>query len=204
MSFFPPDPEIPEPDDDMESNSPRWWAPPEDEVPALAPVSEILAITDHVAIALIGAAVFRDGVEFRVERRLRRHGLASAEWNELCATFMEHHPWGGPSGAQGRLRFGLVLGDGQKVLLDGGGRFTGDFDPTAEPRSHVLSRHGGSGGGSNGYFSGSDSLWLWPLPPSGPIEFVLQWPALGIGEARTILDGSELAACAPRATSLWP
>ena len=44
---------------------------------------------------------------------------------------------------------------------------------------------GGAGGGPQGY-SSTDRLWLWPLPPEGPIEFVMQWPALGVEELRYV------------------
>ncbi|WP_243231834.1 hypothetical protein [Microbacterium sp. CIAB417] len=202
MSFFPPDPEMPEPDDEGESSTPRWWGAPEDELPALAPISELLASTEHVAIALIGVAVYREGVEFRLERRLRRRGLTSREWQELCGTFMEHHSWGGPPDTDSRLKVGLVLGDGEKVL-ENLPHFGGD-DPTAEPQGHVLTRRSGGGGGGSGFYAGSDSLWLWPSPPAGPIEFVLQWTALGIPEQRTILDGAELASAAERSQPFWP
>ena len=193
---------MPEPDDDVESSQPRWWGPPEDELPAFFPVSDVVASTEHAAIALVGVAVHSEGLEFRLERRLRRHELAKDDWNNLCAAFMEHHPWGGPVASGGRLRFGLVLGDGERVLADrspfGGG------DPMSEPGGHVLNRRGGGGGGGGRSFSGTDELWLWPLPPAGPIELVLQWPALGIGEERILLDGTAIIALAPRARPLWP
>lgn len=202
MTFFPSDPEMPEPEE-TESRQLPWWSAPEDEMPAMFPVSAVLASTDHVAIALIGAAVYRDGVEFRVERRLRRNGLPMREWNELCATFMEHALWGGRSAQEGRLRFGLVLGDGERVLADTPPS-VGGSDPTVEPQGHSLSRRGGGGGGGGSFYSGSDGLWLWPAPPAGPIELVMQWPALGIGEQRVTLDATEMLVLASRAQPFWP
>ncbi|WP_194421464.1 hypothetical protein [Microbacterium abyssi] len=201
MTFFPPDPEIPEPEE-RESNQPRWWSAPEDELPSLFPASEILATTDHVAIALMGAAVYSDGVEFRIERRLRRNGLPAREWNELCGTFMEHQPWGGPSDPGGRLRFGLVLGDGERVLADHS-RFFGDGDPMVAPTHHTLNRRGGGGGGDGNSYSGSDGLWLWPAPPPGPIELVVQWPSFGIDERHVILDGNGMLELMPHARRFW-
>lgn len=201
MSFFPTDPEIPEPDDDMESSQPRWWGPPDNELPAFFPVSEIVAATVHAAIALVGVAVHSEGLEFRLERRLRRHELAKDDWNRLCAAFMEHHAWGGPAVNADRLRFGLVLGDGEQVLAD---RSPFGEDPISEPGGHVLNRRGGGAGGGGRSFSGTDELWLWPLPPAGPIELVVQWPALGIGEEHILLDGTAITALASRARPIWP
>ncbi|MFD5225288.1 hypothetical protein ACFWHT_06660 [Microbacterium sp. NPDC058342] len=201
MTFFPPDPEIPEPEE-VESPQPGWWQAPEDELPVLLPVSEILAATDHVAIALIGVAVHREGVELRVERRLRRNGLPLAEWNELCGVFMEHMSFGGPVDRAGRLRFGVVLSDGEKVI-EASPFFSGG-DPMAEPEGHTLSRREQGGGGGGSAYGSADHLWLWPLPSAGQVELVMQWPALGIEETRTALDFSTVPELAASARPFWP
>lgn len=201
MTFFPPDPEVPELDE-PEHSMPAWWGPPGDELPVLLPVGEILAATEHVSIALIGALVHREGVELRVERRLRRHGLPLRAWNDLVGRFTEHGMFGPPEDPAARLRFGLVLGDGEQVL--DGSPFVPGADPSTPPERHSLTRNGGGGGGGGSSYSGSDALWLWPLPPEGPVELVMQWPALGIDETRAVLDGSSIRELAQRAAPLWP
>ncbi len=201
MSFFPPDPEIPEPEESETSRQPRWQAP-EDELPVLLPVSETLAATEHLALGLIGVAVYSDGVEFRLEGRLRRNGLSASEWNELCADFIGHSLMGGPTHPEGRLRFGLVLGDGEKVLADGF-PFSPDPDAAGDSAKHSLYRNNGGAGGSSHRYSSTERLWLWPLPPEGPIEFVLQWPALEIGETRVVLDGSAMRELSGRVARFW-
>jgi hypothetical protein len=201
MSFFPPDPELPELEE-ADSSRPPWWAAPDDELPALFPASEISAATDHVAIALVGAYVFRAGVELRLERRLRRNGLPLKEWNELCAMFMEHWPMGSGGDPRGRLRFGVVLGDGERVLAEGP-PYAGGGDPTVEPQGHTMTRRHSGGGGGGSSCTATDGLWLWPAPPTGTIELVVQWPALGIDERRTILDATQLVSLASRARPLW-
>lgn len=200
MTFFPPDPEMPEPEE-TEFSQPRWWEAPEDELPVLLPVAELLAATDHVAIALHGIAVHRDGVLFRVERRLRRKGLPAAEWQELCEVFMEHMRYGGPFDLAGRLRFGVVLADGEKVVADENRLF--GADPMAESEGHSLSRRERGGGGGGSAYASADHLWLWPLPPAGPLELVLQWPALGIDETRVVIDGSSIRELAESARPYW-
>lgn len=201
MSFFPPDPEIPEPEESTPTRQP-WWQAPEDELPVLLPVSETLAVNEHLALGLFGIAVYSDGVEFHLEGRLRRNGMPAREWNELCADFVGHSPVGGPTHLAGRLRYGLVLGDGEKVLAEGFPFFMGD-DPSAEPDAHTLSRNNGGAGGGDRNYSSRDNLWLWPLPPEGPIEFVLQWPALGVEERRIVLDGSAMRDLAARVQRFW-
>lgn len=201
MSFFPPDPEMPEPDESEQERQPSWQAP-EDELPVLLAVSETLAANDHLALGLFGVAVYSDGVEFRIEGRLRRNGMPAREWSDLCADFVGHSPMGGPMPSAGRLRFGLVLGDGEKVLTEWF-PFSGGSDPSHEPRGHTLARNssGASGGGQT--FSSSERLWLNPLPPEGPIEFVMQWPALGVEERSVVLDGSAMRALVPRVQRFW-
>jgi hypothetical protein len=202
MSFFPPDPEMPEPEEG-DWTPPPWAGPPEDELPAVVPVSEILATTEHVAIALIGVHVHREGIELRLERRLRRNGLSTREWHELCAVFMEHWPTAGMQDPQDRLRFGVVLGDGERVLADEWPH-PGMGDPSEDPSRHRLTRRGGGGGGSGSTYSSTDGLWLWPAPPAGAIELVMQWPALGIDERRTILDANAMLELVPSAKPFWP
>lgn len=202
MTFFPPDPALPEPEE-TESTQPKWWQAPEDELPALLPVAELLAVTDHVAIALVGIAVHSEGVLLRIERRLRRNGLPLNEWNELCGVFMEHMSFGGRFDVTDRLRFGVVLADGEKLLADAS-PFFGGIDPMVEPEGHTLSRRQQGGGGGGSTYSSADQLWLWPLPPAGPIELVLQWPALSIDETHVTLDASTVTELAARARSYWP
>ncbi|UNK70311.1 hypothetical protein [Microbacterium sp. H1-D42] len=203
MTFFPPGPEIPElEEEEAEPSQPRWWQAPEDELPELLPVSEVLAVTDHVAVALIGIAVHSDGVQLQVERRLRRNGLPLRDWNELCNAFTEHMSFGGPIDATGRLRFGVVLADGTKVT--DASPFFACGDPMVEPEGHTLSRRQLGGGGGGSTYSSADHLWLWPLPPAGPIELVMQWPALGIQETRLVVDASLVPELAARAQSFWP
>jgi hypothetical protein len=37
-----------------------------------------------------------------------------------------------------------------------------------------------AGAGAGGDRRWSQDLWLWPLPPEGRLDFVCEWPALGI------------------------
>lgn len=201
MTFFPPDPEAPEPVESEPTRQP-WWQAPEDELPVLLPVSETLAANEHLALGLFGVAVYSDGVEFRLEGRLRRNGMPAREWSELCADFIGHSAMGAPVDAAGRLRFGLVLGDGEKVLAEGFPFFAG-IDDSEDPKVHTLSRINGGGGGGDRSYSSTDRLWLWPLPPEGPIEFVMQWPALGVEERRVLLDGSAMRELATRVQRFW-
>lgn len=200
MSFFPPDPPIPEHDDDVESPQPRWWQAPENELPVLVATPEILAATDHVAVGVSGIAVYSDGIELRIERRLRRNGVAMQEWNQLTGAFMEHMVYGSAD-PTARLRVGVVLADGTTVT--DASAFFGARDPMAQPDGYVLSRREQGGGGGTHAYSSADHLWLWPLPPDGEIEIVMQWPAFGIGETRVVVDAGAVSELSARARPFW-
>ncbi|ALX66175.1 hypothetical protein [Microbacterium sp. XT11] len=202
MPFFPPDPDVPEPEP-VESEQPAWWQAPEDELPVILPISEFLARTDQVALVLAGVAVHSEGIAFRVERLIRRNGIPMREWNELCQTFMEHMAPFDATDVAGRLRFGVELADGEKVLADPH-PFLGHADPSFGREGHVLSRLQRGGGGSGSTYSAADELWLWPLPPAGPIDVVLQWPALGIDETHVTIDVGSVEEPAARARRYWP
>lgn len=201
MSFFPPDPVMPEYEEGHSARMP-WWGPPDDEVPVMFAAPHVLAATEHVSMALVGVHVYREGLDFRVERRLRRAGLPAAEWQNLSSRFMEN--WHGESGEDAmaaRLRFGLVLGDGERVFGDP--LFFPGGDPMTPPEGHRLARNGGGGGGDGQTYSSNDGLWLWPAPPEGPIELVAQWPGFGLGEAHVTLDAAPLLALMPQVERFW-
>lgn len=200
MSFFPPDPQLPE-FEEHESVQPPWVQAPQDELAALLPATAMIAATDQVAIVLAGVRVHRTGLEFEVQRRLRRRGLPMVEWAELSGVFMEHMPYGGPVVPAARLRFGIAFENGERVLADDRPLFR--TDPDAEPEGFVLTRQGRGGGGGGSFYSADDQLWLWPLPPAGTLELVMQWPAMDIGETRIAVDAGTIGELAQQVRSFW-
>ena len=46
-------------------------------------------------------------------------------------------------------------------------------------------------------------MWLWGLPPPGPLTFTCQWPAEQIPPSQAELDAGLLLEAAARATTLW-
>jgi hypothetical protein len=65
--------------------------------------------------------------------------------------------------------------------------------PTLRPRS------GSAGGGRS-----SAQMWLWPLPPLGPLTFVCAWPAEGVQETSAQIDAAPILSAASRAVEMWP
>ncbi len=56
------------------------------------------------------------------------------------------------------------------------------------------------GGGGSSHFN-QMRCWAWPLPPGGPLEFICQWPAMGISETQVSIE-AELILDAARRTVL--
>jgi hypothetical protein len=87
----------------------------------------------------------------------------------------------------------LRLSDGRTVTSD---RPHSDSEPTGP-----ILRPRGGGGTSHCEHS---RWWAWPLPPSGPLEFICHWPTLGTGETRVGIDAQLILDAARRSIRLWP
>ena len=46
-------------------------------------------------------------------------------------------------------------------------------------------------------------MWLWGLPPPGPLTFTCVWPSHQIPPSQAVVDAALLLAAAARATTLW-
>lgn len=73
----------------------------------------------------------------------------------------------------------------------------GDRPGDAEPTGAILRSRGG--GGTSHYLL--MRWWSWPLPPSGPLEFICQ---LGTSEARIGIDAQFILDAAQRSIRVWP
>lgn len=174
MSFFSYSGRDPRDFDPSERERIAAFEPPPDELPALLPIGARFAATDHVAIAVVSVRVFSDGIEFQIARYVRRGSLSRRDFSELA----QFDPAARDDETlEGQLRFGVELSTGQKITN------WSNVDPSSGPlgQTHYsLSDTGRSGSGTDDRYEWADNLWLHPLPPPGPIDFVTQWPAAGI------------------------
>ena len=166
------------------------WDPPEAELPGVVAFRTlVLARTERAAVAVTGLSAYSAGFEIFVTGRFRP-GTDTGPG--------ERGPGGPGSGGPLRsFRFGLQLADGTKVIGERGGRGP---DGDAEPDGPVLRMF--LGGGSPR--SSLSRWWVWPLPPAGPLEFVCEWPLLGIPESRAGLDAQSILDAAGQSIRLWP
>ncbi len=163
------------------------WNPPEAELPGIVPIDTLhFDRSEQAAIAIIGMSAYTRGYEFFLARRIRP-GTPGIDEDPTPDALRR-----GLTEAQS-FQISLQFSDGRKAI---NGRPRGD----SEPAGPILQPRGGGG------TSHSQLLrwWAWPLPPSGPLEFICQWPIYGIGETRVGIDAQLILDAARRSVQLWP
>jgi hypothetical protein len=80
------------------------------------------------------------------------------------------------------------FGSGSRSLMGKATNIGGRGHGLGEPTDPVLDGMGGGGGGGRW----RQDSWVWPLPPSGPVGFVCEWPAAGIPLGRHEIDAQVL------------
>jgi hypothetical protein len=188
MSFFEPrEPQPPVDPSPQPYVPPIWTGPSQLVLGGVAPIEALLVTTDSVAITLDNFRCYPNGFSVNLGFQLRP-----------TAENVEDRMLGRRHG--GSLpRIGLEFADGRKTGHHGGGFFDvpkdGDGIPT-EPVIHML---GGGGGGDRW----DQRLWVWPLPPRGPLTVYFEWSERGILESKQVVDGDLIVDAAERSIQLW-
>jgi hypothetical protein len=189
MSFFEsiPPPPPPEP---VRSQTPAWMR--SDEVlPGAVPGEMLLVRTDRAAVAFGSVRAYPNGFEFTLHVRTR-----DADEFGPGDPFEQRRRWLGQQDDEGHLRLGLLYADGRRGTTTGSSWPDGDIDD-----DQLILIPDGGGGSSHSWDS---DFWAHPLPPDGPVTFVISWPRYGVAETRAEFDGAAIRAGAERAESLWP
>jgi hypothetical protein len=168
----------------------RYQAP-ENEVPAVVPISTVLARTDSSALVLTGVQVFSTGIGFTVTLRCLPEALPADEVD------LGGLMWRGRPGHPTELLVGVEFADGRRAsnLPD-----RDPFPAPDGPEALVLTQ----GSGSGQQLSVEQEWWLSPLPPAGPLRVVVRCDLLGLPEAAVELDGAAIRAAAAGVVVLWP
>lgn len=177
-------------DDDFEGLRPATW------IPGVVPAELLVARSEQAAVVVSRPSAYPEGFELTVKSYVRR-STGRGRRRHLHHPMMWHDA-GERGGAvpDEVLRFGVARPDGGRATsLDDWCRHWPD---ATEPAHRLESQ---SGGGSDREYS--QEYWAWPLPGTGPLQFVTEWPAFGIDETTVWIDGSLLADAATRARPVW-
>jgi hypothetical protein len=172
----------------LQRRVPRPWESPESEFPAIVPIDTLqLGQSDQAAIAITGISAYTGGFEIFMARCIRPDvpGLDEDPAPDRQRRRRED-PLAAPS-------FSLLLSDGTRVV-------SGTAQGESEPTGPILQQRGGGGTTHSQFFR----WWAWPLPPTGPLEFVCQWPMYGITETRVGIDAQLILDAAQRSVRPWP
>jgi hypothetical protein len=147
-------------------------------VPGVVPVALLVARTGTHAVLIDGLLVYPTGFDFDLAVRrhpgLGRHQTDPRVWHEL--------------------RLEVRFADGRRADNGPGPWPRPDDDRLPDPPLLYQSVIGPDGG----------HVWLWGLPPPGPLTFACQWPAERIPPSQVELDAGLVLAAAARSQSLWP
>jgi hypothetical protein len=176
----------------------RLTSPPENEFPAGVGLTALLGRTADAAVGITQIEAFSTGFQFTLAVRLRRAQPELVHGRLFMLISSHVHP-GMEIPLEERLLLGVEYPNGLRASTLQDMRM---FGPAAAEGAQelVLVQQGGGGGEQ----SVDQTYWVSPLPPEGPVTFVLAWPAFGMPESRTVLDGAAIRAAADRSQQLWP
>ena len=148
-------------------------------VPGVVPVALLVARTDTHAVLVDGLLAYPTGFDFdlavrRRPGRPRHHRPHPRVWHEL--------------------RLEVRFADGRSA--DNHPRHWPRPSGNQLPDQPLLyqSTVGPDGG----------HVWLWGLPPPGPLTFSCEWPAEQVPPSQAVLDAALILEAAARAQTLWP
>jgi hypothetical protein len=171
------------------------WFKPEAEVPTVVDATPtVLARSDDVALALAGIWAYSSGFEVNLCAVMRRAQRRSEPFWAMHGP----GPYSDDPVPDDVLRVGIWFADGSVVTnVD---RHMGAVDLENEPRRPLLM----TGGGHGNQRRYDATFWIWPLPPPGPVKFVVEWPALQVAETHHEIDARAILDASARVLDLWP
>lgn len=189
MGFFS---ELEPPDDTFREPVPRrmkWRGDTEDTVGVALPLNTLLVKTDQVAIIASSFVAYPLGFSFSL--------VTISRLNPSPVPLGMHpHPGARRGGIPGgEFHFGIGFSDGTAA-------FSMRYRPRSdgEPAPRTLRLNEGGGGGR----TYRQSFWCEPLPPSGLMSFVCEWPDLEIPETSVDIDATTIIEAASHTGPLWP
>jgi hypothetical protein len=166
----------------------RRFNPPANQLPGAIPFDPFAINNGELAVALVSAQAYLDGI--RLYFAIRRRALGDADDGVRGELGGIHE-----NGAQ--LLVGVAYPDGRVATNLGQSRFprpsTAVSQPTLAP---------GSGGGDD--LSYDLSYWLTPMPPPGDLTVIMAWPSRDLVESRFVIPAASIARGLENVVELWP
>jgi hypothetical protein len=192
MSFFEPEPPPSEPLRHQWA-PPAWDRPSEGTVPWLVPVNAIIHQTADVIILIESVAAYPNGFVIKLALRSSPHRSPQEVMDRVHRAGM------------GIPRMGVRFSDGQTAGQEAasgpGFGQTQELPKDAEgfPTRPIVRFTSGGGGGGEWRFG----IWVYPLPPEGPVEVFVSFPVAGLEEGSAVIDGTQIRNASQRANVVW-
>jgi len=167
----------------------RWSPPAGDFLPAILPLENRVVRSEHACVAIESVAGWPDGITLTVVVILREDPVDGEALPQVV-----HHPAHQQEVSETGLLFGVAFADGTAATnvdrLEHDRRLTSG--PTLDPGVTQAERR-----------SLRQQIHLRPLPPDGPLTFVVRWLDRGIEESVLQVDSGPLLSAAARAHRIW-
>jgi hypothetical protein len=189
MSFFEPLPPQP-PSSEHHWGPPLWDRPSEGTIPAVFAVNALVHRTNDAAVAIGHLGVYPNGFTINVamlgDPHKPRFGPGAFGYGDPTGRF----PRIGVRFSNGRTA-GRAAGHPDRSRLA--------KDEQGVPTEPFIG--GGGGGGGMGAFH--FGVWVFPLPPDGPLEIFVAVPGMRMVEESVTVDGAAVRAAAQSAHVIW-
>jgi hypothetical protein len=197
------------PEDQLENlprpGRPAWLAPPGTYLPEIIPYRNVIARSATAAVALLELRVYPQGClfEFTSVAHLPEPATTLPDVGRETLQAMFSPPLPGEPLSPKLLRLGVALSDGRTATTIEAAHLYA-YGP-GEPRPPVFMASGGHANLADEHtICWQEHLWLWPAPPAETFDLVVEWPAFGIDETRTSIDGATITEAAGNAFPHWP
>lgn len=161
-----------------------------EELPTPVGMRLMLARTEQVAVAVIGLWAFTVGFEFVVGVGMRDEIPGQSVASFLAEVDDE------PLDDDEFCRLGIQFSTGEKAANT---ELRAAREGKSGMRGPIMRVRAGGGG----LVSREWRYWVSPLPPPGPLAFVIEWPYFGISESRTETDAQPILDAASKSIVLW-
>jgi hypothetical protein len=187
MSFFEPLPPPGRPGERRWS-PPAWDRPSEGALPATLALDVLLHESEDTVWVIPTLDVYPNGFRVNVALYLNPH-----HQREIQERIQR--------GPMGMLRLGVRFADGR---VGGQGVRSAPTNVAKDGQGLPIAPYVGFSGGGGGSGGWHFTVWVFPLPPDGPLEIFVAPPSPAPpDEFNVVIDGSAVRAAAERARVIW-